>query len=77
MFHITYLYSYFRFLLSGIKLLDGPTTDLMEATALNYMLDKIDIYSNSWGPSDDGKTMEGPGKLTQLALEKGVKMVCK
>ncbi|KAL1117603.1 hypothetical protein AAG570_003918, partial [Ranatra chinensis] len=57
--------------IGGIRLLDGPTNDLLESTALSFRLDRIDIFSNSWGPSDDGKTMEAPGKLTTLALEKG------
>lgn len=59
----------------GVKLLDGPTTDMLEAEALNHALDLVDVYSNSWGPTDDGKTLEGPGKLTLMALEKGVKEV--
>jgi kexin len=32
----------------------------------------IDIYSNSWGPIDDGRRLEGPGPLTESALENGV-----
>uniref|UniRef100_A0A915EN97 Peptidase S8/S53 domain-containing protein n=1 Tax=Ditylenchus dipsaci TaxID=166011 RepID=A0A915EN97_9BILA len=28
--------------------------------------------SISWGPKDDGKTAEKPGRLSQMALEKGV-----
>ena len=40
--------------------------------ALSYSLDKIDIFSSSWGPNDDGGTVEGPGKLASEALEKGV-----
>ena len=32
----------------------------------------IDIYSQSWGPSDDGVTLEGPGVLASAALQAGV-----
>jgi hypothetical protein len=33
----------------------------MEADALSHASDYIDIYSSSWGPDDDGRTVEGPG----------------
>ena len=39
-------------------MLDGPVTDSLEAKALSYNRDYVDIYSASWGPKDDGKTME-------------------
>lgn len=29
------------------------------------------IYSNSWGPNDDGKTVDGPGRLFKKALIDG------
>jgi len=48
------------------------TTDSMEATALNYKFQINDIYSNSWGPSDDGASLEGPGTLCNKALQNGV-----
>ena len=35
--------------------------DSAEATALVHELQHNDIYSNSWGPSDDGATLERPG----------------
>ena len=31
----------------------------------------IDIYSASWGPDDDGKTVDGPGKLATRAFIQG------
>ena len=37
---------------------------------------RVDVYSASWGPSDNGKTVEGPGKMASMALEKGIKEVC-
>jgi hypothetical protein len=35
-------------------------------------LSRVDIFTASWGPRDDGKTVEAPGYLAQKALEKGV-----
>jgi proprotein convertase subtilisin/kexin type 1 len=49
--------------------------DRVEGTALGYAFDKVDIYSASWGPNDDGKTVEGPGRLAQEAIERGVQQV--
>ncbi len=47
-------------------------TDALEAQALNYAWDVNDIYSSSWGPMDDGMSIDGPGKLGQKALIAGV-----
>ncbi|OKH29771.1 hypothetical protein NIES2119_31995 [[Phormidium ambiguum] IAM M-71] len=58
--------------LAGLRLISGPSTDLMEANALTYKKADIDIYSNSWGPIDDGRRLEAPGPLTIAALEDGV-----
>lgn len=58
-------------------MLDGKVTDMLEARALSHARDHVDIYSASWGPRDDGKTMEGPGELARRALEDGVKYVSK
>ena len=57
---------------SGIRILDGIMTDSMEATAFNKFMDVNDIYSCSWGPQDDGKTVDGPRTLAQAALRHGV-----
>ncbi|EDO33327.1 predicted protein, partial [Nematostella vectensis] len=59
--------------LGGIRMLDGVATDALEANALSYKPQYIDIYSNCWGPKDDGKTFGRPGKLGQKALEDGAK----
>jgi len=53
-------------------MLDGKVTDMLEAQALLYHNQHVDIYSASWGPKDDGKTMEGPGTYVKRALQKGV-----
>ena len=59
----------------GVRILDGRVTDLLEARAINYAYQHIDIYSASWGPRDNGKTMEGPGTFCGEALRKGVQQV--
>lgn len=38
----------------------NPQTDLIEANSMGHEPHKIDIYSASWGPTDDGKTVDGP-----------------
>lgn len=55
----------------GIRLLDGPVTDAMEATALTFNIHFIDIYVCSWGPRDNGAEMDGPHGLTAQALRLG------
>eukprot|EP00124_Ichthyophonus_hoferi_P000860 Ihof_evm1s37 gene=Ihof_evmTU1s37 len=56
----------------GIRLIDGDVTDTMEAKALGLNSQHIAIYSSSWGPEDDGKTVEGPGPLAQAAIIHGI-----
>ncbi|KAK9507794.1 hypothetical protein O3M35_007568 [Rhynocoris fuscipes] len=58
--------------LGGIRILDGPPSDLLESSALGYRMDLVDIFSNSWGPADDGKAMDQPGRLLSEVLYKGV-----
>ena len=50
----------------------GAETDMNEAASLTFANDTVDIYSNSWGPSDDGVTVAGPGTLARMALQTGV-----
>lgn len=54
-------------------MLDGRVTDKVEAESLSLNPQYIDIYSASWGPSDDGATVEGPGTLALAAFENGIK----
>merc|ERR1711983_57819 len=42
------------------------------ARSLSLNPQSIDIYSASWGPDDDGQTVDGPGPLTRRAMEEGV-----
>ncbi|KAG1696479.1 Proprotein convertase subtilisin/kexin type 7 [Nymphon striatum] len=59
-------------MVSCIRILDEAVTDSMEATAFSYQTDINDIYSCSWGPVDDGATIEGPMYLTQKAILRGI-----
>lgn len=47
--------------IGGVRMLDGTVNDAVEAKALGLNPDHIDIYSASWGPEDDGSTVDGPG----------------
>ena len=44
-------------------MLDGDVTDLVEAKSIGHNQAHVDIYSASWGPDDDGRTVDGPAKL--------------
>ncbi|XP_064325633.1 proprotein convertase subtilisin/kexin type 4 [Phalacrocorax carbo] len=56
----------------GVRMLDGPITDVVEAQSLSLRPQHIHIYSASWGPEDDGKTVDGPGVLAAEAFYRGV-----
>ncbi|PAA85653.1 hypothetical protein BOX15_Mlig006099g2 [Macrostomum lignano] len=58
---------------AGLRILDQLyVTDLLEAAAMSHRRDIIDIYSASWGPTDDGKTLDGPLKETSRVLRDGI-----
>nr|CAG4634667.1 EOG090X02T5 [Alona affinis] len=58
---------------AGIRMLDQPyMTDLIEANSMGHEPHLIDIYSASWGPTDDGKTVDGPRNATMRAIVRGV-----
>ena len=59
--------------LAGLQLISCSTTDIRESNALGHENQMIDIYSNSWGPSDNGETLEGPGPLMLAAMEASYK----
>ncbi|XP_061719470.1 furin-like protease 1 isoform X1 [Cydia pomonella] len=56
----------------GVRMLDGDVTDAVEARSLSLNPQHVDIYSASWGPDDDGKTVDGPGELAHRAFLEGV-----
>ena len=59
--------------IGGIRMTDGQLTDAMEAAALSFKNNHIDIYTNTWGPKDDGKSFGKPGHLAKKALKLGTK----
>lgn len=62
--------------IAGIRMLDQPyMTDLIEANSMGHEPHLIDIYSASWGPTDDGKTVDGPRNATMKAIVRGVNEV--
>ncbi|XP_070619644.1 furin isoform X2 [Erythrolamprus reginae] len=58
--------------IGGVRMLDGEVTDAVEARSLGLNPDHIHIYSASWGPEDDGKTVDGPAHLAEEAFRRGV-----
>ena len=55
--------------LAGLMLIACGNSDTDEANALSHLNNDIDIYSNSWGPSDNGDVLEAPGPLMLAAFE--------
>ena len=53
---------------AGIRILSKLITDADEAIAMNYAYQHNQIYSCSWGPPDDGKSMDAPGLLIKRAM---------
>lgn len=58
--------------IAGLRILSGPITDADEAAALNYKYQENEIYSCSWGPPDDGKSMEAPNSVILKSIVNGV-----
>lgn len=58
--------------IAGLRILSGPISDVDEASALNYAYQNTSIYSCSWGPPDDGRSMEAPNYLIQKAILEGI-----
>lgn len=54
--------------IAGLRILSKMITDADEAIAMNYDFVHNDIYSCSWGPPDDGRSMEAPGVLIRRAM---------
>lgn len=68
----TYLHNV---LISGIRMLDGDVTDAVEGLSLSIRRNFVDIYSASWGPEDNGATVDGPGRIAMAAFRAGIKRV--
>ena len=61
--------------LAGLKIDLSYLSNLQIAEALGHYNDHIGIYSNSWGPRDNGRTVEGPDLLTTMTLKNGAEKV--
>lgn len=57
---------------AGIRILSAEITAEEEAAAMIYGLDVNDIYSCSWGPPDNGRSMDVPDKIVRSAMLKGI-----
>ncbi|KAL9099449.1 MAG: hypothetical protein Q9163_005051 [Psora crenata] len=54
--------------IGGLRILSKVITDEDEATAMNFAYQDNQIYSCSWGPPDDGRSMDAPGLLIRKAM---------
>lgn len=59
----------------GVRMLDGDVTDAVEAQSISLNSQHIYVYSASWGPDDDGRTVDGPGPLARKAFFDGITQV--
>ncbi|KAG9294682.1 hypothetical protein G9A89_008161 [Geosiphon pyriformis] len=57
---------------AGIRILSAEISDIDEAEALNYGYQQNHIYSCSWGPPDDGQSVEAPHGLILKAIHEGI-----
>jgi kexin len=58
--------------IAGIRILSKMISDADEAVAMTYDYQHNHIYSCSWGPPDDGRSMDAPGILIRRAMLKGI-----
>ncbi|OAA63755.1 pheromone processing endoprotease kex2 [Niveomyces insectorum RCEF 264] len=58
--------------IAGLRILSKAISDADEAVAMNYDFQNNLIYSCSWGPPDDGRSMDAPGILIRRAMLNGV-----
>ena len=61
----------FEIRFKGIKILKGELTDALAAKGLGYKPQYVDIYSNSWGTTDNGYEVFKVGFMTENTLSKG------
>ena len=60
-----------EFLFTGIRILGEGLTDAVKAKGLGFRRDYVDIYSNSWGPEDNGHGVAEIGVMTENVLSQG------
>ena len=61
--------------LGALKFNVSRGSDITESLGLGHMNNYIKVYSNSWGPSDLGFRVGGPGRLTKQTLFNGATRV--
>ena len=59
----------------GIRILDDALTDALKAKGLGFRQDYVDIYSNSWGPDDNGYEVAEVGIMTEEVIRQGALQV--
>lgn len=57
---------------AGLRILSKSISDEDEAVAINYEMQRNQIYSCSWGPPDNGKAMDAPSTLIKAAILNGI-----
>ncbi|KAJ3194119.1 pheromone processing endoprotease, partial [Irineochytrium annulatum] len=62
----------FKSRISAVRILSGPLTESDEAAAIFYKMQENHIYSCSWGPQDDGRSMDAPPKIVKDAVMLGI-----
>lgn len=58
--------------ISALRTLSGAITNVMEAAAVVHKNQEHHIYTCSWGPADDGKSIDAPSKLVLRAFAEGL-----
>lgn len=69
------MYKWCTYLFEGIKNNNGGTTSDIEAMSLTHRMNEIEIYSNSWGESDE-TDFGGPDTIIKRAILRGISNVC-
>ena len=57
---------------AGLRILSKSISDEDEALAINYQMQKNQIYSCSWGPPDNGQAMDAPSVLIRKSIQNGI-----
>lgn len=52
--------------------MSGDITEADEAAALNYAYQDTQIFGCSWGPNDNGQTVEAPSGIIADAIKNGI-----
>lgn len=56
-----YIFIFRAALFDSPAAIQASSSDHYQGSSLSFQSQYIDIYSCSWGPYDDGATLEGPG----------------